>query len=114
MVYVGREIWIQLFPHGLKKKPVARFWIYFEGRFAHGSDTEYEIKERIKKDSKIFELNNWKDGLVIYWDKERFNRTKERVVGRENKELSFQNIYFEMSLDFKLDVSQAVGTEMQI
>lgn len=39
---------------------------------------------------------------------------KERVAGRENKELSFQNIYFEMSLDFKLDVSQAVGTEMQI
>ena len=61
MIYVGKEIWIQLFPHGLKKKPVVRFWIYFEGIFAHGSDTEYEITERIKKDSKIFELKNWKE-----------------------------------------------------
>ena len=69
VVYVGKEIWIQLFPHDLKQKPVVRFWIYFEGRaagFANGSDGEYEIKKRIKKDSKIFDLNNWQDGLVLY------------------------------------------------
>lgn len=68
------------------------FWIYSEGRavgFANGSDVQYEIKKRIKKDSKIFDLNNWKDGLVIYWDKGSFNRTKEGVVGREMRRAQF-------------------------
>lgn len=68
------------------------------------------VKEIIKKDSKILDLSNWKDGFVIYWDKEGCSQIKKGSCwdGEENQELSFEDNNFEMPARLQVGC-QAVG-----
>lgn len=66
--------------------------------FANGSDRGCERKKIIKKDSKTFDLSNWKDGFVIHRDKEGCSQIKKGSCwdGEENQELRFEDSNSEM------------------
>ena len=50
-------------------------WVCFDPtRFADGLDVECE-KRRVKDDSKVFGLSNWKDGVAIFRDGKTVSRT---------------------------------------